>query len=101
MVTIIGDANISFTNDELDMLLYMVEDSLYGAMEEGEPSEAARTVWRKVAMLKALDEASCQRGAARGGDSGVWQAMECERRKLEQQTAEYNRPPLDGGWGQS
>lgn len=101
MLTIVGDANISFTSDELEMLLVMVEDSLYSAMNEGEPSEAARAVWRKVAMLKALDESSCQRGATRGGDSGVWQAMECERRKMEQQTAEYNRSPLDGGWGQS
>lgn len=101
MISFSGEVNISLTKEELEVLLSVTEGAIMDCCREGdEPSDAVMSVWRKVAILKGLDESSCQWGATRGGDSAA-QAIEVERISRENKAAEYNRLPLYSEWGQS
>lgn len=101
MIAVDGNVNVTLDKAELEVLLSVLEEEVCGLRDDGDdPSETLVAVWRKVALLVAMSESSCQRGAARGGGSAAWQAMETERIRDEQRAAEHNRLPLDNGWAQ-
>lgn len=100
MVSINGSIKIEFSDTELEVLLSMVEGSIFDCLDDGDdPSETARNVWRKVAMLCGVSEVRCQDPPPRGGDCFDARVLDYERAEEERNSAlkEYDRSGLDFG----
>ena len=86
MVSFSGEVNISLTKEELGVLLSVIEGAITDCYCEGDdPSEAVMSVWRKVAILLGMTEASGQGSLPRGGDSfdPLWMRVEMPHEKVE------------------
>ena len=100
MVSFSGEVSVSLTKEELEVLLSVIEGAITDCYYEvDDPSEAVMSVWRKVAILLGMTEASGQGSLLRGGDSFDPRCFDIERPGWDR--VERIRPlDLDGVRGQ-